>query len=155
MSNGRYSALGKLRRMARVNRLLAQTLVILGLAPVAYALCLLGWQVFTWLHGGTWVPLPARLLVDAQALQAPNLASVAPYIPGIDWGWANHPKVLVMPGRVLGVILDRAHVGVPALAFGWAIIAFGRSLAMRQAEVIEWQRQERADRLRRAAQYRI
>ena len=31
--------------MARFNRILAQALVILGLAPVACALGLLGWQV--------------------------------------------------------------------------------------------------------------
>jgi hypothetical protein len=140
--------------MARFNLVLAQALVILGLAPVAYAIALVGWQVFTWLHGGTWVPLPARVLVDASALHAPQLAPVAPYIPGIDWSWANHPKVLIMPGRVLGVILDRVHVGVLPLLVGWAIIAFGRSLAARQTEVIEWQEQARADRLRRTAQYR-
>jgi hypothetical protein len=142
--------------MARLNRLLAQALVILGLAPVAYALALLGWQVFTWLHGGGWVPLPARLLVDARALQAPGLAGVAPFIPGVsDWPWLAHPKILIMPSRVLGVILERAHVGALAALAGWALIAFGRGMAARQAEILEWQERERADRLRRAAQYRI
>ena len=142
--------------MARLNRLVAQALVILGLAPVAYALALLGWQVFTWLHGGGWVPLPARLLVDAPALRAPALAGVAPFIPGgADWPWLAHPKILVMPARVLGVILDRVHVGALAALAGWALVAFGRGMAARQAEILEWQRRERADRLRRAAQYRI
>jgi len=141
--------------MAHVTRLFAQALVILGLAPIAYALALVAWQAFTWLHGGGWVPLPARLLVDPAALQAPRLAAVAPFLPGVDWSWANHPKVLVMPSRVLGVILDRAHVGLIAALAGWALIAIGRGIAARQAELIEWQQRSRADRLRRAAQYRI
>jgi hypothetical protein len=138
-----------------MTRLLAQALVILGLAPIAYALALVGWQAFTWLHGGAWVPLPARLLVDPAALQAPRLAAVAPFLPGLDWSWANHPKVLFMLSRVLGVILDRAHVGLVAALAGWALIATGSGIAARQAELIEWQERSRADRLRRAAQYRI
>ncbi len=141
--------------MPRLTRLFAQAIVLVGLAPIAYALGLLGWQAINWLHSGTWVALPARLLVNASALQAPRFADVVPYVPAVDWAWANHPHVLVMLSRVLGVILDRAHIGVIAALVGWAIIAFGRSLAARQDELIEWQRRQRADRLRRAAQYRI
>lgn len=141
--------------MARATRLLAQALVILGLAPIAYALGLLAWQAVTWLHTGAWVPLPARLLVDASALQAPRLAEVAPFIPGIDWGWANQPKILFMLGKVLGVLLDRLHVGVPIALLGYAIIALGRDMAARQAQLIEWQTRARVERLRRVAQYRI
>ena len=138
-----------------MTRTFAQALVILGLAPMAYALGLVGWQVWHWLQTHAWAALPARLLVDPAARQAPQLAAVAPYIPGIDWGWANHPQVLILPGRVLGVLLDRAHVGVIAVLVGWAIIALGRSIVARQAEILEWQDRQRADRLRRAAQYRI
>lgn len=141
--------------MARVTRLLAQAIVIVGLAPIAYALVLLAWQAVTWLHGGSWQPLPARLLVDADALQAPRLAGIAPFIPGIDWGWPNHPKALFLLSRVLGVILDRTHIGVIAALAGWALIALGRAMAARQAEILAWQNQQRADRLRRTAQYRI
>lgn len=141
--------------MARLTRLLAQALVLLGLAPIAYALGLLGWQAVNWIHTGTWVALPARLLVHASALQAPRFAGVAPFVPAVDWTWANHPQVLVMPSRVLGVILDRAHIGLLAVLVGWALIACGRSIAARQAEIIGWQQRQRADRLRRAAQYRI
>ena len=138
-----------------MTRLLAQALVILGLAPVAYALGLVGWQVLTWMQTGAWVALPARLLVHASALQAPQFAGVAPFVPAVEWSWANHPQVLIMQSRVLGVILDRAHIGVIALLIGWAVIAFGRAIAARQAEIIEWQERQRADRARRAAQYRI
>ena len=141
--------------MAGSTRLLAQALVLLGLAPIAYALGLLGWQAANWLHTGAWVALPARLLVHASALQAPRFAEVAPFIPAVDWGWANQPQVLILPSRVLGVILDRAHIGLIALLLAWALIAFGRSIAARQAELIAWQQQQRAERLRRAAQYRI
>ena len=154
MSNGGYRAFANLARMARFNRLLAQALVILGLAPVACALALLGWQVFTWLHGGAWVPLPGRLLVDESARNAPGLAGFAPFLPGVDWPWLSHPKLLVMPTRVLALILDRLHIGVLFSLAGWALIAWGRTLAARQAEVLEWQERLRADRLRRAAQYR-
>lgn len=141
--------------MTPATRLLAQALVILGLAPIAYALGLLAWQAVTWLHTGAWVPLPARLLVDASALQAPRLAELAPFIPGVDWGWANQPKMLFMLSKVLGVLLDRLHVGVPVALLGYAVIALGRGMAARQAALSEWQARERADRLRRAAQYRI
>jgi hypothetical protein len=141
--------------MARLTRLLAQTIVLLGLAPVAYAIGLVGWQAVTWMHTGAWVPLPARILVNASAHAAPRLAEVAPFIPGMDWSWANHPQSFFMLSRVLGVVLDRAHVGLVAALAGWAVIAFGRSIAARQAEIIEWQERQRADRLRRAAQYRI
>lgn len=140
--------------MARSIRLLGQALVILGLAPIAYALALVGWQIFTALHGGGWVPLPGRLLVDASARHAPSLAGIAPFIPAADWPWLGHPKILVMPTRVLAVILDYVHIGVLAALAGWAVIAWGRGLAARQAEVIEWQERLRADRLRRAPQYR-
>ena len=124
--------------MARIRRLLAQALVILGLAPMAYALGRLGWQAWHWALTRAWVPLP-----------------IAPYIPGIDWAWANHPHALTLPVRVLGVVLDRLHVGLIAVLLGWAVIALGRALAARQDEIIEWQERQRADRLRRAAQYRI
>jgi len=141
--------------MARIRRLLAQALVILGLAPMAYALGLLGWQAWHWALTRAWVPLPIRLLVDPAAQQAPQLAAIAPYIPGIDWAWANHPHALTLPVRVLGVVLDRLHVGLIAVLLGWAVIALGRAMAARQDEIIEWQERQRADRLRRAAQYRI
>ena len=155
MSNGGYRAFATLARMARFNRLLAQALVILGLAPVACALALLGWQVFRWLHGGGWVPLPGRLLVDASAREAPNLATLAPFLPGVDWPWLGHPTILILPTRVLAVILDGLHVGVLFALAGFALIAWGRALAARQTEVIEWQERLRADRMRRAAQYRV
>ena len=141
--------------MPRLTRLLAQALVILGLAPVAYAIGLVAWQVYNWSITRAWVALPGRLLVDPAALQAPALAAVAPFVPSIDWAWANHPKVLIMLGRVLGVLLDRAHLGLLAVLAGWALVSIGRALASRQAEEIAWRERQRADRLRRAAQYRV
>jgi hypothetical protein len=44
---------------------------------------------------------------------------------------------------------------VPAALLGYAIIALGRGMAARQSELLEWQARARAERLRRAAQYRI
>src|SRR5690349_19647257 len=119
--------------MARLTRLFAQALVILGLAPVAYAIGLVAWQAVTWVQTRAWVALPGRLLVDPAALQAPSLAAVAPFIPSLDWAWANHPKVLIMLGRVLGVVLDRMHLGLLVALAGWAVISLGRALAARQA----------------------
>ena len=98
--------------MPRLARLFAQALVILGLAPVAYAIGLVAWQAATWVETRAWVALPGRRLVEPAALQAPALA-------------------------------------------GWAVISLGRALAARQADTIEWQERQRADRLRRAAQYRV
>jgi hypothetical protein len=141
--------------MPRLLRVLAQALVILGLAPVAYAIGLFGWQAYTWAVTGAWVALPGHLLVDPAALQAPRLTAVAPFIPSVDWPWANHPRVAILLGRVLGVILHYLHVGVVAALAGCALIAVGRGIAARQSELIEWQERQRADRLRRAAQYRI
>src|SRR6185437_10804922 len=131
-------------------RLLAQALVILGLAPVAYAIGLFAWQIYNWCIARAWVALPGRLLVDPAALQAPALAAVAPFVPSIDWAWANHPTVLIMLGRVLGVLLDRAHLGLLAVLAGWALVSIGRALAARQAEEVAWRERQRADRLRRA-----
>lgn len=141
--------------MPRLTRLLAQALVILGLAPVAYAIGLVAWQIYNWSTTRAWVALSGRLLVDPAALQAPALAAVAPFVPSVDWAWANHPKVLIMLGRVLGVLLDRAPLGLLAVLAGWALISIGRALASRQAEEIAWRERQRADRLRRAAQYRV
>ena len=141
--------------MARLTRVFAQAIVLLGLAPIAYAVGLLAWQIVNWIHTGAWVGLPARLLVHASALAAPQFAAVAPFLPAGEWGWANQPQVLIMQSRVLGVVLDWVHIGVIAALIGWALIALGRSIAARQAEIIEWQDRQRSDRLRRAAQYRI
>lgn len=155
MSNGGDRATATLGRMARFNLVLAQALVILGLAPAACALALLGWQIFTWLHGSGWVPLPGRLLVDESARQAPSLAGLAPFLPGVDWPWLDHPKILILPSRVLALVLNSLHIGVLVALAGLALVAWGRRLAARQAEMIEWQERLRADRLRRAAQYRV
>ena len=53
------------------------------------------------------------------------------------------------------MILDRAHIGVVAALAGWALVALGHGIAARQAEIIDWQRRARAERRRRAAQYRM
>lgn len=139
--------------MARATRLLGLALVFLGFAPLLYALGLIAWQGFTWLTSGTWIALPSRLLVDPSLLQDPRLASVAPFIPGLDWPWANHPRSLYLLNKILAVLLDRVHLGVPAAAAGYALTQLGRAIAARQAEIVEWEERQRADRRRRIAQY--
>ena len=101
------------------------------------------------------MPLPGRLLVDAAARQAPSLAGLAPFLPGVDWPWLDHPKILILPSRVLALVLNSLHIGVLVALAGLALVAWGRRLAARQAEMIEWQERLRAGRPRRAAQYRV
>ena len=139
--------------MPRATRLLGLVLARVGLAPLLYALGLIAWQGFTWLHTGAWVALPARLLFDPSLLARPELGAIAPFIPSFDWGWANHPRTLVLASKLLGVLLDRVHLGVYAALAGYALIELGREITARQAYVLEWQAQQRADRLRRAALY--
>lgn len=142
-----------LAHMARATRLLGLALAFTGFAPLLYALGLLAWQGFTWLHTGAWVALPARLLVDPSLLASPKLAGVAPFVPSFDWAWANHPRSLLFANNLLGVLLDRVHLGVYAALAGYGLIELGRDIVARQAYVLEWQAQQRADRLRRAALY--
>lgn len=139
--------------MARTTRLLGLGLAALGVPFLAYALALLAWQAFIWLHTGTWTALPSRLLVDPTLLEAPRLSSIARFIPSFDWGWANHPQFLRLPGKLLAVLLDRVHLGLLAAAVGYALIEAGRQIMVRQAEILEWQARQRADRMRRVAEY--
>jgi hypothetical protein len=139
--------------MARLTRFLGLALVALGLAFFVYAAGLLAWQAFTWLLAGAWVPLPGRLLVDPSLLADPKLASIAPLIPSLNWTWANHPASLTFASKVLGVLLDRLHLGVFAVLAGYLLVEYGREVAARQAYVLEWQARQRADRRRRMAEY--
>ena len=139
--------------MARATRLLGLALAFLGFAPLLYALGVLAWQGFTWLHTGAWVALPARLLVDPSLLESPKLVGVARFIPSFDWGWANHPRALLLLSKLLGVLLDRVHLGVYAALAGYGLVGLGREIAARQAYILEWHARQRADRLRRAAVY--
>lgn len=139
--------------MASTTRLLGLGLAVLGVPFLAYALALLAWQALMWLHTGAWTALPSRLLVDPTLLESPRLSSVAPFIPSFDWGWANHPQLLRLPSKLLGVVLDRVHLGLLSAAAGYALIAAGRQIMARQAEILEWQARQRADRMRRIAQY--
>jgi hypothetical protein len=139
--------------MARASRLLGLALACLGFAPLLYALGLLAWQAYTWLYSGAWVALPARLLVDPALLESPKLGGIAPFIPAFDWGWANHPRSLLLANKLLGVLLDRVHLGVYAALAGYALIELGRDIAARQTYILAWEAQQRADRLRRAAMY--
>lgn len=125
----------------------------LGGAFFVYAIGLLAWQGLTWLLTGGWVALPGRLLVDPSLLADPRLASVAPFIPSVDWTWANHPGSLRTVNKLLAVLLDRVHLSVFAALAGYLLVEAGREITARQAYVLEWQARQRADRQRRVAQY--
>jgi hypothetical protein len=140
-------------RMARATRFLGLALAFLGIAPLLYTLGLLAWQALALLQTGAWVPLPARLLVDPSLLESPKLAGIAEFIPSVDWAWANHPEHLRLLNKLLAVLLDRVHLGLVAMAAGYALIQLGRAIAARQDEVLEWQARQRAERRRRIAQY--
>ncbi len=139
--------------MARLAYLFGTALRCLGFAPLIYAAGLFGWQAFTWLKTGTWVGLPTRLLVDASAVHAPAFASIAPLIPALDWHWANHGQSLLPLNRLLGVLLDRVHLGLVAAALGYAVMQLGAAIVARQAEILELRERQRADRRRRLDQY--
>ena len=139
--------------MARLTSVFGVLLRFLGFAPLLYAAALLAWQAVTWLKTGTWVGLPTRLLVDASSLHAPKLASIAPFIPTVDWPWANHPRSLLVLNRLLGVLLDRVPLGLMAAALGYGLTQLGAAIAARQREILQRQKRERADRRRRIAQY--
>jgi hypothetical protein len=141
------------RRMARATRVLGLALAALGFVPIAYAVVLVGWQTLHWLQTHVWAALPLRLLVDPALFANPHLAGIAPLIPSAEWTWANHPRSLILANKLLGVVLDRVHIGVLAVAAGYGLITLGRAIAERQALIIEWQDRQRADRRRRAAQY--
>ena len=139
--------------MARATRLFGFGLVLLGIAALLYSAALVGWQAVTRLLTGEWIALPARLLVDPTWHADPRLAALARLVPSFDWPWANHPTVLLGVHKFADVLLDRAHLGVYAALAGWALVAAGRAIAARQADIIAWHEQQRTDRRRRIAQY--
>jgi len=134
--------------MARATRFFGLTLALLGVLPLLYALGLLAWQCLTWLLGEGWVALPARVLLDHSMLHGP----IAGFIPGIDWAWLGQPHSQ-LGLRVAVFLLDHLHVGIVFALLGFAIIRLGSGIAARQAEVLEWQARQHAERRRRVAQY--
>lgn len=141
--------------MARATTLFGLALRFLGLAAFLYAAALLAWQAFTFVMTGAWVALPTRVLVDAAALHAPKLASLAPFVPGVDWAWANHPHSLRLLNRLLGVLLDRVHLSLFVAALGYGLMELGAYVVACQAARLERQASARADRRRRIAQYAV
>ena len=114
---------------ARILLLCSLGVVLIGLAPLAYAVGLAAWQVDMYFKTGSWIALPAGLaFVDRASLQAGNLAPVLAFIPQLDSAWTTHD--------VVWRILSNLHLGLIPGLVGFAILAVGISSALRQRALI-------------------
>jgi hypothetical protein len=112
---------------ARVMLAFWSTLAIAGLAPVLYVAGLLAWQVVSFFQRGSWVPLPASVLLTEH--------SFGPTHTALMW------------------VLSKVHVGAIPAVVGLAMIALGWIRARRQYAAIRALRQHTDDRLRRVRDY--
>jgi hypothetical protein len=113
---------------AKVMLALWSTLAIAGVVPVLYLAGLLAWQVVTFFQRGSWVPLPASVLLADHWLAPTHTALV----------W----------------VLSKVHVGAIPAILGLGMIALGWIGARRQFALIRALRQHAHDRLRRVRDYR-
>ena len=114
---------------ARILLLCSLGVVLIGLAPLGYAIGLVVWQVDVYRNTGAWIALPAGLaFVDRAPLQAGNLAPVLAFIPHLDSTWTTHD--------VVWRILSNLHLGLIPGLIGFGILAVGMSSALRQRALI-------------------
>jgi hypothetical protein len=123
---------------ARILLLCSAGVVILGLAPLAYVVGLVAWQIHTRLETGAWIALPAALLF---ADRAP-----LPFIPHLDWTWRTH--------EVVARILSELHIGVIPGLVGCAVTAVGISSLLRQRILIRIQKERKKNPIQRLDDYR-
>ena len=114
---------------ARILLLCSLGVVLIGLAPLAYAIGLVAWQVDVYHNTGSWIALPAALaFVDRALLQAGNLAPVLAFIPHLDLLWTTH--------ELAWRALSQVHLGLVPGLVGAAVLAVGTSSALRQRALI-------------------
>ena len=121
---------------ARFLLLCSAGVVLIGLAPLAYLLGLIAWQVDMQVKTGSWIALPAGLaFVDRALLQSGNLAPVLAFIPHLDSAWTTHDVVW----RILGQL----HIGAIPGLIGFAVMAVGISSLLRQRTLIRIHKERR------------
>ena len=120
------------------------TLAIAGLAPVLYLAGLLAWQIVTLFQRGSWVPLPASLLLTEHSFA---------FIPALEWAWLMSPDSLLPAHTALTWVLSGLHAGAMFGLVGLAMIALGVIGVRRQYAAILAHRQRTEERLRRLRDY--
>ena len=114
---------------ARILLFCSLGVVLVGLAPLAYAIGLVAWQIDSYYNTSSWISLPAGLaFVDRASLQAGNLAPVLAFIPHLDSPLTTH--------AVVWRILSNLHLGLIPGLVGCGILAVGISSALRQRALI-------------------
>ncbi len=121
------------------------TLAVAGVAPVLYLAGLLAWQVVTLFQRGSWVPLPASLLLTEHSFA---------FLPALGWAWLMSPDSLLPVHTALMWFLGRVHAGAIFGLVGLALIALGVLGVLRHYAAIRAQRQRAEDSRRRVRDYR-
>ena len=127
---------------ARVMMVLWATVAIVGLAPVLYLAGLVAWQFVTLFQRGTWVPLPATLLLTEHSFA---------FLPALGWAWLMSPDSLLPLHTALIWVLSRVHAGAIFAVVGLGLIALGVIGVRRHYAAIRAQRQRAEDSRRRRA----
>jgi hypothetical protein len=120
------------------------TLAIVGLAPVLYLAGLVGWQIVTLFQRGSWVPLPASLLLTEHSFA---------FLPALGWAWLMSPDSLLPAHAALMWGLGRLHAGLIFGLVGVGLIALGALGVRRHYAAIRAHRQRAEDSRRRVRDY--
>jgi hypothetical protein len=121
------------------------TVALVGLAPVLYLAGLVAWQVVTLFQGGSWVPLPASLLLTEHSFA---------FLPALGWAWLISPDSLLPAHTAAMWVLGRVHAGAIFGVVGLGLIALGALGVRRHYAAIRAQRQRVEDSRRRVHDYR-
>ena len=111
---------------ARILLLCSLGVVLIGLAPLAYAIGVLAWQLHMYRETGILIGLPASLVFKNHALAC---------IPHLDWAWSSH--------EVVRQIASNVHIGVIPGLIGCAMLAVGISSLLRQRLLIRIHKERR------------
>src|SRR5688500_15338467 len=132
-------------RATRAALIFPAALVVAGLVPLLYFIGLVGWQIATLVQKGSWVPLPASLLLSEHSFA---------FIPQLAWPWLASPDSLLPVHTALVWVLSRLHAGLAFGLAGLALGAVGVVGVLRQRAVMHAHKQELDDRQRRMRDYR-
>jgi hypothetical protein len=130
---------------AKVMLVLWATVALVGLAPVLYLAGLVTWQVVTLFQRGSWVPLPASLLLTEHSFA---------FLPALGWAWLISPDSLLPAHTGLMWVLSRVHAGAIFGVVGIGLIALGALGVRRHYAAIRAHRRRVEDSRRRVQDYR-
>lgn len=111
---------------ARILFLCSLAVVLIGLAPLAYLIGLLAWQLHMYRETGILIGLPASLVFTNHALA---------FIPHLEWAWSTHDVARQITGNL--------HIGVIPGLIGSALLAVGISSLLRQRTLIRIHKERR------------